>query len=74
MIEIARYARRNVKRWTDGDMRKRWTAASMRQVQQQFRRIIGYRDLAKLVTAIEHHPTAATKKPHREQITEPVTV
>ena len=55
MIEIVRYTQRNVKRWQDGDMRKRWTAAGMLVAEQQFRRIIGYRDLAKLVIAIEHH-------------------
>ena len=57
MIEIVRYTQRNVKRWQDGDMRKRWTAAGMLVAEQQFRRIIGYRDLAKLVIAIERHTT-----------------
>jgi hypothetical protein len=52
-IEIVRHTQRNVKRWHDGDMRKRWTAAGMLQAEQQFRRIVGYSDLAKLVTAIE---------------------
>jgi putative transposase len=56
MIEIVRHTQRNVKRWQDGDMRKRWTAAGMLQAEQQFRRIIGYRDLANLIIAI--HPTA----------------
>jgi hypothetical protein len=55
MIEIVRYAQRNVKRWQDGNMRKRWIAAGMLQAEQQFRRIIGYRDLANLVIAIERH-------------------
>ena len=36
-------------------MRKRWTAAGMLVAEQQFRRIIGYRDLATLVIAIERH-------------------
>ena len=58
MIEIVRYTQRNVKRWRDGDMRKRWTAAGMLVAEQQFRRIIGYRDLAKLVIAIERHADA----------------
>jgi putative transposase len=53
MIEIVRCTQRNVKRWQDGDMRKRWTAAGMLQAEQQFRRIIGYSDLATLVIAIE---------------------
>ena len=59
MIEIVRHTHRhthrNVKRWQNGDMRKRWTAAGMLLAEQQFRRIIGYRDLAKLVIAIERH-------------------
>jgi Transposase, Mutator family len=41
MIEIVRSTQRNAKRWQDGDMRKRWTAAGMLVAEQQFRRIIG---------------------------------
>jgi putative transposase len=75
MIEIVRHTQRNVKRWHDGDMRKRWTAAGMLVAEQQFRRIIGYRDLAKLVIAIERHAlTAAPKKIDRQEIAPPVTV
>jgi putative transposase len=55
MIEIVRYTQRNVKRWQGGDMRKRSTAAGMLVAEQQFRRIIGYRDLATLVIAVERH-------------------
>jgi putative transposase len=75
MIEIVRYTQRNVKRWQDGDMRKRWTAAGMLAAEQQFRRIIGYRDLAKLVIAIERHALrVAPKDQIRQEVTEPVTV
>ena len=75
MIEIVRYTQRNVKRWHDGDMRKRWTAAGMLVAEQQFRRIIGYRHLAKLVIAIERHTVhTAPKSPDRQEIAEPVTV
>ena len=75
MIEIVRYTQRNVKRWQDGDMRKRWTAAGMLVAEQQFRRIIGYRDLAKLVIAIERHALlAAPKNPERQEVAQPVTV
>ena len=34
-------------------MSLRWTAAGMLEAERQFRRIIGYRDLAKLAVAIE---------------------
>jgi len=75
MIEIVRHTQRNVKRWQDGDMRKRWTAAGMLVAEQQFRRIIGYRDLAKLITAIERHTMLdANKNIDRQEQTEPVTV
>jgi putative transposase len=78
MIEIVRYTQRNVKRWRDGDMRKRWTAAGMLVAEQQFRRIIGYRNLAKLVIAIERHAdrvklATATTVTHT-QVSETVTV
>jgi putative transposase len=78
MIEIVRYTQRNVKRWQDGDMRKRWTAAGMLVAEQQFRRIIGYRDLAKLVIAIERHADrvklAATNSVTHTDTLEAVTV
>jgi putative transposase len=75
MIEIVRYTQRNVKRWHDGDMRKRWTAAGMLVAEQQFRRIIGYRDLAKLVIAIERHAlSVAPNNPDRQENPEPITV
>jgi hypothetical protein len=75
MIEIVRHTQRNVKRWQDGDMRKRWTAAGMLVAEQQFRRIIGYRDLAKLVIAIERHALlVAQKNNDRQEARHPVTV
>ena len=75
MIEIVRSTQRNVKRWQGGDMRKRWTAAGMLVAEQQFRRIIGYRDLATLVIAVERHalrnaPTLVAA----QKVAEPVTV
>jgi putative transposase len=75
MIEIVRHTQRNVKRWQDGDMRKRWTAAGMLVAEQQFRRIIGYRDLATLVIAVERHAIlTAQLNPDRHEIAEPASV
>ena len=54
MIEIVRRTQRNVKRWSSGEMALRWTAAGMLEAERQFRKIIGYRDLATLVVAIEY--------------------
>lgn len=53
MIECVRRTSRNVKHWSSGEMALRWTAAGMLEAERQFRRIIGYRDLAKLAVAIE---------------------
>ena len=53
MLEIVRRTQRNVKRWSSGEMALRWTAAGMLEAERQFRKIIGYRDLAKLALAIE---------------------
>jgi putative transposase len=53
MIEIVRRTQRNVKRWSSGEMALRWTAAGMLEAERQFRKIIGYRDLATLIVAIE---------------------
>lgn len=75
MIEIVRHTQRNVKRWRDGDMRKRWTAAGMLAAEQQFRRVIGYRDLATLVIAIERHTLLATQpNPDPQETANTVTV
>jgi transposase-like protein len=75
MIEIVRYTQRNVKHWKHGDMRKRWTAAGMLVAEQQFRRIIGYRDLAKLVIAVERHALlTAPNNLDRQELAQPVTV
>jgi putative transposase len=53
MLEIVRRTQRNVKRWSSGEMALHWTAAGMLEAERQFRKIIGYRDLATLVVAIE---------------------
>jgi putative transposase len=53
MIECVRRTSRNVKRWSSGEMALRWTAAGMLEAERQFRRVIGYRDLAKLALPAE---------------------
>jgi len=62
MISILRRTSRNVKRWQNGDMCLRWTAAGMLEAEQQFRKIIGYSDLAKLALAVERE-LAARRSP-----------
>ena len=67
MIECVRRTSRNVKRWSSGEMALRWTAAGMLEAERQFRRIIGYRDLAKLCVAIERDTTAAESSPRQRR-------
>jgi transposase-like protein len=70
MIEIVRRTQRNVKHWSSGEMGLRWTAAGMLEAEQQFRKIIGHTDLAKLAVAIdrdlERTRQPATTAPTRE--------
>jgi transposase-like protein len=58
MIETVRRVARNVKHWSSGDMCLRWTAAGMLEAERQFRKIIGYPDLAKLAVAVERDVAA----------------
>ncbi len=53
MIACVRRTSRNVKHWCSGEMALRWTAAGMLEAERQFRRVIGYRDLAELALAAE---------------------
>jgi putative transposase len=75
MISVVRRTQRNVKRWRDGEMALRWTAAGMLEAERQFRRVIGYRDLGKLAVAVEREVAAPTlPSPERKEVAEPVTV
>ena len=48
---IATYSR-NVKRWQGGSMVVRWVSAAIVEAEKKFRRVQGYRDIGKLVTAL----------------------
>jgi putative transposase len=77
MIEIIRRTSRNVKRWQSGDMCLRWTAAGMLEAETQFRKIVGYSDLAKLALAVERDLAAQRAPIHtttKEDTLTPVTV
>ena len=78
MIEIVRHTQRNVKSWQSGDMRLRWSAAGMLEAERQFRKIIGYRDLANLAVAVESEVSRSRTSPppaaSREEVRQTVTV
>lgn len=52
MISVARTVTGNVKRWRDGQMILRWTAAGVLEAEKQFRRVNGHRDLQLLRIAL----------------------
>jgi putative transposase len=77
MIGTVRHTSRNVKHWQNGDMCLRWTAAGMLQAETQFRKIIGYSDLAKLAHAVERDLASrrqAVHTPAEEDTRTPITV
>jgi putative transposase len=57
MIETIRRTSGNVKRWQNGDMAMRWTAAGMLEAERNFQRIQGHADLAELAIAVEREVT-----------------
>ncbi len=63
MLSICRERARNVKRWRGGEMALRWTAAGMLDAERSFRRVVGYRDLPKLIAAIERERQAGEEAP-----------
>jgi transposase-like protein len=68
MISIARDTTRNVKRWRDGKMIKRWCAAGMLNAERSFRRLRGYKQMPALVAALARHVEAVTPSCETEQV------
>lgn len=61
MISICRSTARNVKRWRDGKMVKRWVAAGMLNAEASFRRVKGCKDMPVLVDALARHAGVANE-------------
>ena len=49
---VEHYTRR-VKRWRGGHMIQRWVASALVEAEKHFRRVRGYRDLPRLLTALD---------------------
>ena len=60
MISIARDTTRNVKRWRDGKMIKRWCAAGLLNAERKFRRLKGHQQMPALIDALARHAEAVT--------------
>ena len=46
---------RRVKRWRQGDHRERWAGSALLLAESKFRRLKGYREISKLVSALADH-------------------
>jgi hypothetical protein len=57
-----RLRRRKICRWRDGKMVLRWAAAALPMTEQNFRRIMGYRDLWMLKAALDEKQTSLKKQ------------
>jgi putative transposase len=68
MISVGRDTTRNVKRWRDGAMVKRWAAAGMLNAERSFRRLKGCNDMPTLVTALRHHAEVVTPQRDTEEV------
>lgn len=68
MISVGRRTTRNVTRWRDGTMVKRWVAAGMLNAERGFRRVRGCQDMPTLVAALAHHAETVTPKRHTGEV------
>lgn len=66
MISVARTVTGNVKRWRNGSIIVRWTAAGILEAEKKFRRINGYRDLQLLHIALAAHQAAVDEEEKKE--------
>ena len=60
MISTVRVVTGRVKKWENGDMKKRWIATGMIEAQRSFRRVRGHTQMTELVTRVGHAVNPAT--------------
>ena len=58
LIGTLRHVTRNIKRWRDGDMRRRWIGLGLLRAAERFRRIKRHGDLGALVAALATGPSS----------------
>ncbi len=51
---VGKFAR-NVRRWRDGAMIVRWVASALKEAENKFRRLKGYKAMSTLIAALEKH-------------------
>jgi transposase-like protein len=68
MISVGKTTTRNVKRWRDGTMIKRWMAAGMLNAERSFRRVKGCKDMPTLVAALARQLEVVTPSCENEEV------
>lgn len=54
-FSVAEELCRRVKRWREGDHRERWAGSALLLAESKFRRVKGYKDIPKLLSALADH-------------------
>jgi len=52
-FSVAQNVTRRVKRWREGDMRRRWCVAGLLRAESKFRRVKGYRHMSELLRVLD---------------------
>jgi transposase-like protein len=52
-LSVTRTVTARVKRWREGDMRRRWCSAGLQRAEAKFRRVKGYRQIGQLMAALD---------------------
>ncbi len=52
-LSVTRNVTARVKRWRDGDMRRRWCSAGLMRAEEKFRRVRGYKQIPQLLAALD---------------------
>ncbi len=60
-FDVCRRVTSRVKRWKEGDMRKRWCASGLLKAERGFRRVKGYKAIPKLIEALDKFDTMTSR-------------
>jgi putative transposase len=52
-LSVTRAVTARVKRWRDGNMRRRWCSAGLMRAEEKFRRVRGYKQIPQLLAALD---------------------
>ena len=52
-LGVTRTVTARVKRWRDGDMRRRWCSAGLMHAEEKFNRVKGHRQIPQLLAALD---------------------